>query len=170
MRRMVCSLAIAAALAAFPVAPSAQGGDKMGASGCAPGDKIDGSTADQARKKNEAAGYRKVSGLNKGCDNSWHGIAEKGWWSGPCRAHSARLGIVRGRLTARIDALPYRHPAPAGGTSARSRLIANKPRPTRVNVSNPCGWRSEPRNPSHRLLSGWISRQLLVISIAAKIN
>jgi hypothetical protein len=77
MRRMVCSLAITAALAAFPVAPSAQTGDKMGASGCAPCDKIDGSTADQARKKIEAAGYRKVSGLKKGCDNSWHGIAEK---------------------------------------------------------------------------------------------
>jgi hypothetical protein len=77
MRRMVCSLAIAAALAAFSVAPSTQAEDKMGASGCAPGDKIDGSTSDQARKKIEAAGYRKVSGLKKGCDNSWHGLAEK---------------------------------------------------------------------------------------------
>jgi hypothetical protein len=77
MRRMVCSLAVAAALAAFSVAPSAQTGEKMGTSGCAPGDKIDRSTADQAREKIEAAGYRKVSGLKKSCDNSWHGIAEK---------------------------------------------------------------------------------------------
>jgi hypothetical protein len=77
MRRMVCSLVITAALAVFSVAASAQTADKMGASGCAPGDKIDGSTAEQARKKIEMAGYRKVSGLRKGCDNSWHGIAEK---------------------------------------------------------------------------------------------
>jgi hypothetical protein len=44
---------------------------------CEPGDKIDASTADQARKKIEAKGYRKVRDLKKGCDNVWHGTAEK---------------------------------------------------------------------------------------------
>lgn len=44
---------------------------------CEPGEKIDASTADQARKKIEAAGYRKVRQLKKGCDNFWHAMAEK---------------------------------------------------------------------------------------------
>lgn len=44
---------------------------------CEPGDKIDKSTADDARKKIESAGYRGVHGLRKGCDNYWHGIAMK---------------------------------------------------------------------------------------------
>ena len=39
--------------------------------------KIDGSTIADARKKIEQAGYKKVSGLRKGCDNSWHANAEK---------------------------------------------------------------------------------------------
>ena len=42
---------------------------------CAPTDKIDGSTANDARKKLEAAGYTDVTGLMKGCDNVWHGQA-----------------------------------------------------------------------------------------------
>src|SRR5215471_264581 len=42
---------------------------------CAPGERIDGSTATQARSKLEAAGYANVAGLNKGCDNVWHATA-----------------------------------------------------------------------------------------------
>jgi hypothetical protein len=42
---------------------------------CAPTDKIDGSTAEQAKQKLEAAGYTGVTGLNKGCDNVWHAQA-----------------------------------------------------------------------------------------------
>jgi hypothetical protein len=45
---------------------------------CGPGEKIDGSTAVQAKKKIEAAGFRQVSDLRKGCDNFWHGRAMKG--------------------------------------------------------------------------------------------
>jgi Peptidase propeptide and YPEB domain len=75
MRLMLLILAVAAALVAVSPAPSAQTGTKVG--GCEPGDKIDATTAVQARKKIEAAGYRKVSDLKKGCDNSWHGTAEK---------------------------------------------------------------------------------------------
>lgn len=42
---------------------------------CADGDKIDGSTAEQAKAKLEAAGYTDVTGLEKGCDNVWHAQA-----------------------------------------------------------------------------------------------
>ena len=45
--------------------------------GCMAGDRIDGSTADQAKRKIEAAGYVQVQGLYKGCDNYWHGQAMK---------------------------------------------------------------------------------------------
>ncbi len=44
---------------------------------CSPGDKIDDTTADQAKQKIEAAGYDQVTGLKKGCDNYWHAIAIK---------------------------------------------------------------------------------------------
>ena len=42
---------------------------------CAPTDKIDGTTANDAQKKLEAAGYTDITGLIKGCDNVWHGQA-----------------------------------------------------------------------------------------------
>jgi hypothetical protein len=70
-------LAVTGILAAFPVAAVAQPAAGGGVGNCGPGEKIDGSTVADARKKMEAAGYRKVSGLKKGCDNSWHGTAEK---------------------------------------------------------------------------------------------
>jgi hypothetical protein len=43
--------------------------------GCHFGEVIDGSTADDARRKIEAAGYTNVHGLKKSCDNFWHGQA-----------------------------------------------------------------------------------------------
>jgi hypothetical protein len=45
---------------------------------CAATDKIDGSTAEQAKAKLEAAGYSNITGLNKGCDNVWHAQAQSG--------------------------------------------------------------------------------------------
>ncbi|GAB2178874.1 hypothetical protein [Dongia sp. agr-C8] len=45
---------------------------------CAAGDKIDSSTAAQAKAKLEAAGYTDITGLNKGCDNVWHAQARSG--------------------------------------------------------------------------------------------
>jgi hypothetical protein len=54
-----------------PVSPAwAQGA-------CEPGDKPDGTTANDARKKLETAGYRQARDLKKGCDNVWHGKAVK---------------------------------------------------------------------------------------------
>jgi hypothetical protein len=44
---------------------------------CDPEDKPDKTTATDARKKIEAAGYRQVSDLKKGCDNVWHAMAVK---------------------------------------------------------------------------------------------
>jgi hypothetical protein len=39
--------------------------------------QVDGSTADEAKKKIEAAGYRGVKQLKKGLDSVWHGSATK---------------------------------------------------------------------------------------------
>jgi hypothetical protein len=44
---------------------------------CDPGDKLDNTTADQARKKIMAAGYSGVHMESKGCDNVWHATAMK---------------------------------------------------------------------------------------------
>jgi hypothetical protein len=69
-RKYALALALGMALA-----PTARAQVQLAA--CEPGDKIDSSTAAQAKKKIEQAGYRKVTDLHKGCDNSWHGKAEK---------------------------------------------------------------------------------------------
>ncbi len=65
---------LAAALVALAPVPLPM---RAAQAACDPGTKIDSTTADQARKKIEAAGYRKVRDLKKGCDNTWHGTAEK---------------------------------------------------------------------------------------------
>ena len=64
-------MAVTVALAAAPLARAEQ------LAACDPGTKIDRSTAADARKKMEKAGYRKITDLRKGCDNAWHGKAEK---------------------------------------------------------------------------------------------
>lgn len=43
--------------------------------GCHYGEIIDGTTADDAKRHIEAAGYTNVHGLKKSCDNFWHGRA-----------------------------------------------------------------------------------------------
>jgi hypothetical protein len=43
--------------------------------GCHFGEAIDGSTADDVRRKIEAAGFADVRDLKKSCDNFWHGTA-----------------------------------------------------------------------------------------------
>lgn len=47
------------------------------ASECSAADRIDGSSADMARRKMEKAGFSQVRDLKKGCDNFWHGNATK---------------------------------------------------------------------------------------------
>jgi hypothetical protein len=72
MNRVVVLLgALAGAvLAAAPVSATTvtRDGDKY---------QVDTSTADQAKKKIEAAGYRGVKELKKGLDSVWHGRASK---------------------------------------------------------------------------------------------
>lgn len=45
--------------------------------GCEASDKIDGSTAANAVKQMNAAGYTQVTEIKKGCDSWWHGMAVK---------------------------------------------------------------------------------------------
>jgi len=49
---------------------------------CTNGEQIDGSTAEQAIAKFQAAGYSDVQILEKGCDNFWHATGTKGGQSG----------------------------------------------------------------------------------------
>lgn len=56
-----------------PAAVQAQSQPSAPQGNCLPGDKIDGSTAEQAKAKFEAAGYSAVKIIRKGCDNFWHG-------------------------------------------------------------------------------------------------
>ena len=51
------------------------GSNMVGVPGCHFGEQIDGTTADQAVQRAQAAGYTSVSGLKKSCDNNWHGQA-----------------------------------------------------------------------------------------------
>lgn len=49
---------------------------------CTEGEVIDGSTAEEARAKIEAAGYADVVIVSKGCDNFWHATAIKDGMAG----------------------------------------------------------------------------------------
>lgn len=68
------ALVVMAAVAA-PLPAAAQDQTSQPTNRCAPTDKIDATTANDARKKLEAAGYTDVTSLMKGCDNVWHGKA-----------------------------------------------------------------------------------------------
>jgi hypothetical protein len=67
----------AAALAIVAVGPGYRTVSLARASGCDAGDRIDASTAAAAARKMESAGFRQVRDLKKGCDNFWHGVAQK---------------------------------------------------------------------------------------------
>lgn len=62
-------------LAGGPAAAQTAGGAAVPGPGCHFGEVIDGSTADDARSKIEAAGFIDVHDLKKSCDNFWHGKA-----------------------------------------------------------------------------------------------
>ena len=67
----------AVALIVFTAGPAPQIARGAEATGCIAGEKIDGSTADGAKKRIQQAGFQQVRGLKKGCDNFWHGRAAK---------------------------------------------------------------------------------------------
>jgi hypothetical protein len=77
MKQMLKTIAIPGlALAALLAAPAA-GFVAPAQAACAPGDRIDDTTADWAMEKAAAAGYSGVTMERKGCDNFWHGVASK---------------------------------------------------------------------------------------------
>jgi hypothetical protein len=47
------------------------------AQNCMPGDRVDGSTANQAAAKMKAAGYTGLGSFHKGCDSYWHATGMK---------------------------------------------------------------------------------------------
>ena len=69
--------AFALALFAGSVAFAPRLASDARADSCLATDKIDSSTAEQAMKAMEAAGYMRPHGLKKGCDNYWYGQATK---------------------------------------------------------------------------------------------
>jgi hypothetical protein len=75
--RLFMAAAALLALAALPRAATVPG-PALAAGNCDPGDKPDNSTAADAKKKLEAAGFTQVRDLKKGCDNVWHAKAVKG--------------------------------------------------------------------------------------------
>lgn len=83
---LLAALAIPAAIApawadnAVITAPT----DLSAAAGnnCTNGEAIDGTTAEQAIAKFQAAGYTNVQILEKGCDNFWHATGVKGGQGG----------------------------------------------------------------------------------------
>ena len=68
---LAASLMIAPVLVVPPSFTAAQ-------AACEPGDVVDGTTAEQAKRRAESAGFTQVRMLRKGCDNTWHGTAMKG--------------------------------------------------------------------------------------------
>jgi hypothetical protein len=76
MRKTSRILAAATALVALSVAPVSPFLQSAQAA-CDAGDRIDRSTAADAQKMIQRAGYSGVSELKKSCDNSWHGKALK---------------------------------------------------------------------------------------------
>jgi hypothetical protein len=90
---ILSSLSVAALLSlAQPIAAQAQNATQA-TNNCAPTDKIDGSTANDARKKMEAAGFTDVTQLYKGCDNVWHGQARAS--GNPVNVMVGPDGVVR---------------------------------------------------------------------------
>jgi hypothetical protein len=72
------TLILAAAVSALAFLGSPiPGSISVAQAACDPGTRVDGTTADTARKKIMSAGYRQVRDLRKGCDSVWHGIASK---------------------------------------------------------------------------------------------
>jgi len=67
-RILVLAGAAMLALAVFSVRPAVH--EALAA--CAPTDKINATTAEDATKAMEKAGYSNIKILAKGCDNAWH--------------------------------------------------------------------------------------------------
>jgi hypothetical protein len=69
-------LIVAVAAIGISLAPGV-GTSIAAAQGNCAGERVDGSTADQAARKMRAAGYTNLSGFHKGCDSYWHAVGTK---------------------------------------------------------------------------------------------
>jgi hypothetical protein len=69
------SVALVAVLFSSVIAAGPRMTTEARADACLPTDIIDGSTADQAARKMEAAGFVQPHDLTKGCDNYWYAHA-----------------------------------------------------------------------------------------------
>ena len=76
---MVQGIGAAMLAAALMIAPPVFGPVSLTAAraACEPGEKVDATTAAQAKKRAESAGYSEVHMEHKGCDSVWHGTAMK---------------------------------------------------------------------------------------------
>jgi len=74
-RALALVAVLSAGLVFMPDTGNAQPSSQM--SNNCPGERVDGSTAADAQRKAQKAGYAKVTGLRKGCDSVWHGKAMK---------------------------------------------------------------------------------------------
>lgn len=72
---MTTRFALAAGALALGLAAPLTMGAGIAQAQCMHGERIDGSTAEQARAKIQRAGFTNVGGLAKGCDNFWHARA-----------------------------------------------------------------------------------------------
>ena len=71
------SLMVAVAAIGISLAPGVGLSVAAAQGNCMPGDRVDGSTANQAAAKMRAAGYNNLSGFHKGCDSYWHAVGTK---------------------------------------------------------------------------------------------
>jgi hypothetical protein len=81
MKKVIAQGIGAAVLAArVIIAPAfiAPAGFTAAQAACEPGDVVDATTAQQAKKRAESAGFTAVKMVRKGCDNTWHGTGMKG--------------------------------------------------------------------------------------------
>ncbi|MBL8688821.1 MAG: hypothetical protein JNL04_06955 [Rhodospirillaceae bacterium] len=76
MKVSIAGAAVMLAVAAVFATPGFVGTGSAAAA-CDPGTRIDASTANGAKRRFEAAGYRNVRVIKKGCDNYWHGMGAK---------------------------------------------------------------------------------------------
>lgn len=70
------SLIVAVAAIGISLAPGIGLGVASAQGNCA-GERVDGSTANQAAAKMKAAGYTNLTGFAKGCDSYWHATGMK---------------------------------------------------------------------------------------------
>ena len=78
-KAMARGIGAAVLAAGLMIAPALLGPASLTAvrAACDPGDRIDATTAAQAKNRAESAGYSQVRMEHKGCDNVWHGFAMK---------------------------------------------------------------------------------------------